>query len=251
VADPDWSELIDAYGTAESIPGLLESVEPELDSPSWDDLWSRLCHQGTVYPASFAALPRLTQIARSWPAEDRFGPLVLAGAIVASRDQPFGTIDAQVEHAVDVGTLATLTEEAMAQPGVATEPSTYVCLFQALLAFEGVEVWGEILDGLNDGEYEVDCPECDGHNFIVLRNDRAFSTAESLYTKNTSTKRIPLSPADPTPMEGIAKRLHSRVVADGQNEIAAMLRHVFGRATCAHCDAAFRVDEAIIAYWNA
>jgi len=80
----DWAQLAHAYGSAQDIPGLLEQAEPDVRSEVWTELWSRLCHQGTVYPASFAALPALTLLARHWSAADRAMPLILAGDIVAN-----------------------------------------------------------------------------------------------------------------------------------------------------------------------
>ena len=63
---PIWDTLQHAYGSAEGIPGLLReiAVEPDASSASegpWFDLWSALCHQGDVYPASFAAVPHIVQ----------------------------------------------------------------------------------------------------------------------------------------------------------------------------------------------
>jgi hypothetical protein len=52
----------------------------------WEELWSRLCHQGTVYSASFAALPSLEAAARRWPAEHRLPALALGASIVAATD---------------------------------------------------------------------------------------------------------------------------------------------------------------------
>ena len=62
----EWSGLRDAYGDAAVVPSLLE----RLWSPgaadrqlAIDELWSRLCHQETVYSASAAAIPSLVDAA--------------------------------------------------------------------------------------------------------------------------------------------------------------------------------------------
>jgi hypothetical protein len=66
--DPRWETLAHAYGPATDTPDLLRklmsSVRPSTarDEP-WHSLWSSLCHQGDVYTASYAALPRIVQIA--------------------------------------------------------------------------------------------------------------------------------------------------------------------------------------------
>lgn len=57
-----WSELEDAYGPATSIPSLLKAFQ-RYDSQKkyWDNIWSFLCHQGTIYSATFAAFPYIVQ----------------------------------------------------------------------------------------------------------------------------------------------------------------------------------------------
>ena len=47
----DWALLTDAYGPADEIPALLADASTD-DSSAWDELWGRLCHQGTVSTAS-------------------------------------------------------------------------------------------------------------------------------------------------------------------------------------------------------
>jgi hypothetical protein len=59
----DWADLGHAYGTAEDTPGLLAQAAGDPDDRAWDELWSRICNQGTVYTASYAALPELAAIA--------------------------------------------------------------------------------------------------------------------------------------------------------------------------------------------
>ena len=63
---PDWKQLRHAYGSAEDLPYLLRQMFPDPSAPVWNELWSCLCHQDTVYSASFAALPVLLEMARRW-----------------------------------------------------------------------------------------------------------------------------------------------------------------------------------------
>ncbi|MFF6807536.1 hypothetical protein [Streptomyces sp. NPDC012616] len=118
-----------------------------LNKSDWTELWSRLCHQGTVYSASHAALPALRDMARQWSPADRQQPLLLAGAIAASTDQPYGEQDPHVAYASEMSDLLQLTEEALRDASLSDDPGTYVYLLAALLGFEDVEVWGEQLDG--------------------------------------------------------------------------------------------------------
>src|SRR5438046_520902 len=83
---PNWSLLEHAYGNAADIPALLVMLSPDPHAPVWEALWSRVCHQGSVYSASLPVLPYLLQSASEWPASRRAMPLSLAGAIVASEE---------------------------------------------------------------------------------------------------------------------------------------------------------------------
>lgn len=82
----DWGQLEHAYGSADDVPGLLAALSPDPNAEVWGELWSRLCHQGSVYSASFPALPFLLDAASKWRPEARVAPLSLAGAVVASDD---------------------------------------------------------------------------------------------------------------------------------------------------------------------
>jgi len=55
----EWVSLLDAYEPADGIPVLLAAVSADVDDRrAWDELWGRVCHQGTIYSASCPALPR-------------------------------------------------------------------------------------------------------------------------------------------------------------------------------------------------
>ena len=61
----DWQGLRDVYGSAAGVPALLDEAASVMDwdTPVWGELWPRQCHEGTVAPASDAALPDLARIA--------------------------------------------------------------------------------------------------------------------------------------------------------------------------------------------
>lgn len=57
-----WRTVDDAYGPADKIPALLDALDSSDGAKrraAIDDLWTRLCHQETVYTASAAAVPLL------------------------------------------------------------------------------------------------------------------------------------------------------------------------------------------------
>ncbi len=59
----EWLELGHAYGSAHDIPILLTRLASG-DNDALDPLFGALCHQGSVYSASFAAMPHLVAIAK-------------------------------------------------------------------------------------------------------------------------------------------------------------------------------------------
>ena len=69
---PEWSDLEHAYGPADDIPDLLRQLR---DFPPYEEhhtepyfsLWSCLCHQGSIYSASFASVPHLVDACRDEP----------------------------------------------------------------------------------------------------------------------------------------------------------------------------------------
>jgi hypothetical protein len=57
----NWADLDDAYGTANDLPDLLRSLaDGEMESVG--EIYGALCHQGTRYSASAAAVPYLADI---------------------------------------------------------------------------------------------------------------------------------------------------------------------------------------------
>jgi hypothetical protein len=93
--DEEWSALSDTYGPASDIPRLLQHAEvlPEdlgQNAEPYFSLWSALCHQGDVYPASYAALPHLVRIVAESSTRFRCTLLSLAQAIEAARLQGRG-----------------------------------------------------------------------------------------------------------------------------------------------------------------
>src|SRR5262245_28104457 len=86
-----WCDLRHAYGPAADIPALLRQRPdapvklPDSRREPWFTLWSALCHQSDVYPASFAAVPHIIAAAQHRQPNDRAEYLCLAGTIESMR----------------------------------------------------------------------------------------------------------------------------------------------------------------------
>lgn len=236
----NWSALSHAYGTADDLPALLDALSPDPAHPSWNELWSRVCHQGSVYSTSAPVLPRLLALTRRWSGAQRVMPLSLAGAIVTSRDR---AEDFDLEpHGDDIAALADLARETMTARGL--ERVDFVYLLQAALALEGDELWGQVLDRLEDGEFEGTCPSCDACLVFSIGEDGFFVSDEASLDR-PEARHDPIVPAEAGALTGVGARMHRLALDARQPEVAQALSHVFGRAICPSCRDHMAVADAI------
>ncbi|MGI5451901.1 hypothetical protein ACQEWB_01685 [Streptomyces sp. CA-249302] len=237
----DWAELTHAYGSAEDIPGLFARLGGAEDDAVWGELWATLCHQGSVYDASWAALPVLADIARGRAPGEPFQAVVLAGAIIV------GGEDRRPRHAREIGELLDVTRDMLAVPGH-TGP-VFVNLVQSALAFEGVGVWSEALEGVNSEEFQLECPECEAGLYVAFGGYGTFVSAEDYVGGQTPQARGELTPAAPERLAGLGARLYGEAVAAGQPEVARALTYVFGEGRCPSCDTVFSVAQEVEEQW--
>ncbi|MFD9498009.1 hypothetical protein [Streptomyces sp. NPDC060035] len=72
IDDTDWAALEHAYGPADDVPGLLRaagSQDARVRDEALDELFSSLCHQGSVYSATAAAVPFISRLALDGPGD--------------------------------------------------------------------------------------------------------------------------------------------------------------------------------------
>lgn len=117
--------MYDCQGDVDRVPELLARVERADDAETWDELGHRLVlEDDLVFPASFAALPRLVRLAsRSARARD------LAGAIVRRAAGGHGCDDLPAGCADAVAELRDLLDRYLR-----TRPDDYLATFRYLLA---------------------------------------------------------------------------------------------------------------------
>jgi len=239
---PDWSQLQDAYGAADEVPRLLAALTPDPDADVWGELWSRICHQGSVYSASFAALPELLAAAASWAPRDRLMILSLAAHIVCGE-----TLDGIHDGLGDEYQSLRSAFEALARESlgeVAPSDTDVVCLAQAVLAFGGDRLWGLQLDRLIDGEFEGRCPACGALASLVVGPYGFFATADEWITRPPAVRHaIHAAPAEA--LSGVGAWLHAEAVRASRDTLALWFRHLFGDTTCPSCSAPMSVQAAI------
>jgi hypothetical protein len=235
----DWAALSHAYGAAGDVPALLVAAEEtgEDSGHEWNEVWGRLCHQGTVYSASFAALPLLADIAERHVPAGYIAALDLAGAIVASKDWPSDTAAVRQQHPETLRRLRDLAERNLA---FADGDVEFIYGLQALMAFEDGGVWQRNLNYLADGDLPLECPSC--HEILLLNLDGP----EFTMTNDTddSTSPTPVRPA--TPADGsIGDRMVSLCRTHGRSWIASRLPYAFGRTACPSCSILFEIPDAL------
>lgn len=160
---PRWPELRHAYGAAGDIPALLRqlphaAVGGDYRTEPWYSLWSALCHQGDVYPASFAAVPHIVAAAEGRSEGDRADFLHLAGCIESYRHRPNAPAlppDLRPAYEAAVRRAAVMAVETLRHPLPA---ESYRVLLGCVAALQGHAALGAAVMDLAP---EFACPNCD------------------------------------------------------------------------------------------
>ena len=235
----NWSELHDCYGSAEQIPALLAQASntPDASAPIWDELWGRLCHQGTAYEASYAALPILARMAAAMPLTIGQPALSLAAGILLSGSQPELEADARRRYASELAALRDVNERLLALDQNATD---FLYTLWALAALDGHWAWAAQMDSLVCDEIEgVECPVCKDTFDLVREGD----LGERVAFKD-AIRGLAVTPASEADLDGVCARLYALASEHGQAGVAAGLLALGGTVTCPLCGAAFAVAHA-------
>ena len=227
--DPFWSQFEHAYGQALDMPGLLERLSPSFDDPVWPELWSRLCHQESVYSASAASMPALIGYAARLAPGQRTAPLCLAASIAAHIEprQIPDVVNATYHDSVRLG--ASLALESLETASVSE--GDFVVYLQAYAAFRGDLLFGRWLDSLIEGELELECPGCDAFLW-VHPTPPAHVATEDLKARGS------LLPPEGTLPES-AQALQALARSSGYSSISEVIAHAYGTATCPTCSRVF------------
>jgi hypothetical protein len=195
-------------------------------------LWDRLClHGETVFPASFAALPRLVTLAR----ED-VRALEMAGAIVRSAAQDHGGDDLLADCAGAVTRLRELLDRRLR-----ARPDDWLRVFRDLLAACGQYQWSATLGDFADDFYSLPCPHCAVEVAVAIGEHGRYAAIRDW--DRGDVDRRPLLPAAPAELGAVGRWMHDLAVRDGRTAIADGIVHLFGRAPCPCCASVFTVAE--------
>lgn len=237
----DWATLCDAYGSAEEIPTQIQAWIEDPSAERLDDLWGRLCHQGTVYSASFEAIALLAQACPHLSTEDRHSALMLAGAIWASDDRCEGAAPGEAITQW-IPRLMQMIESCMGDTNVGAVEFPY--LLQAAASFHGDLFCGRQLGRLAEGEFPSACPGCDSQLFIAIGQYGYFTCMHDDF-EDVNAKRTEIVPALSHAMPPIGAWLYEQATRCHQDVTAKGVTHIFGTTTCPTCNAVIAVLDAI------
>lgn len=237
----DWSTLKHAHGNAADVPSLLARLSPDPQADAWDKLWSRLCHQGSVYSASFATLPVLADIAEQWSPGERSQLISLAACILAAKDIPGVCPDDLLSSVEAVARrFQRMCRETLTETGLSANDFIYV--LQAARSLDGDRFWGEALDHLASGEFPGICPFCDANLYLVIGEHGIFTTAQDWVARSGKPVRGPIDvrpgikrtsiQANEGTLPEIGQWLFETAQAGQQYDVACWIRHTFGTTEC-------------------
>ena len=236
----DWAALRDVYGSAADIPALLRDAAATADwnAVAWQELWQRLYHQGSVSPASYAALPALAKIAASRTEVALDPALFLLAAIIASDDAPSAIDGARSVYAAELAALRPVAEGKVA---LVRDRADVLWALEVVAALEDLSPWQRDLDRLANDEVELECPSCGDYIYLGLVDGALVAT--------TGPDAVPdgqrVQQAPPSDLGPAEARLVTLSEARGHPDVAREMLQFFGRAGCPHCGTWFPIPDAL------
>ncbi|MFG2811737.1 hypothetical protein [Streptomyces sp. NPDC048410] len=228
----NWTQMHDCYGDVDRVPALLEQVELEDNAEAWKELGYRLVlEHDLVFPASFAALPRLIRLAsRSAPARG------LAGTILRCAAGHHGCDDLLANCADEISEFHKLLDRHLR-----SRPVDYLAAFLAWLAAMEEYHWSAVLGDFTDDFYHLTCPHCAVEVTIAVGDHGRYSAIRDWNLGDVD--RRDLRPAPSEALSGTGQRMYETAVRDGHEALADGIAHLFGKAECPHCASLFNIAD--------
>ncbi|MFJ3820754.1 hypothetical protein [Streptomyces nodosus] len=228
----NWTQMHDCYMDVDHVPALLERVEFEDNAEAWQELRYRLVlEHDLVFPASFAALPRLVRLAsRSSRARG------LAGTILRRAAGHHGCDDLLADCAGAIAEFRKLLDRHLQ-----SRPVDYLATFLDLLAAKGQYHWSAVLGDFTDDFYHLACPHCAVEVTIAIGDHGRYSAIRDWHQGDVD-RRV-LRQASPEGLSGIGRWMHETAVRDGREALADGIAHLFGKGECPRCASVFNIAE--------
>lgn len=245
-----WSDLHHAYGPASSIPALLLRLRVNPDTDTWDEIWSHLCHQGTVYTATYAAVPHIAAILQDANTRAKLDLVRFLGAVAGSIDRSPIPDFLDADYVASIRTAAQTAKDLL--DNRQWDQTEFIYLLESVAALHGCTGPGRLLHHLADGELQTYCPECKQFLVASVRSSGFFICAADQYCKPTSheteVRPCDLNPArggsEPDSASNLSWLVASAIQAD-QAEVAFWLSCLYGLARCPQCSVTFDLMASI------
>ncbi|MFF3618997.1 hypothetical protein [Streptomyces sp. NPDC002467] len=228
----NWTRMHDCYGDVDRVPALLERVECEDDAQAWEELEYRLVlEHDLVFPAGFAALPRLMRLAsRSAPARS------LAGTILRRAAGQHGCDDLLASCAGEISEFRKLLDRHLQ-----SRPVDYLATFLTSLAAMEEYHWGAVLGDFTDDFYHLACPDCAVEVTIAIGGHGRYSAIRDWDLGDVDRRGLRPTPSEA--LSGTGRWMYETAVRDGHGALAVGITHLFGKAECPHCAAVFDIAD--------
>jgi hypothetical protein len=240
-----WKALRHAYGPAVDTPRLLRKLESR-DKDALNEVYNSLFHQSDVYPASYAAVPHLVRIAASTGAGLAAEILILAGGIHARRDSSqLASLESDIVAWYEAAIPAALSL-ALHRLDARMAKSKAIYLLQSAAAFAGHGMSGRFLDGFNDGEFTLACPECEAD--LSVRPDRRGlkATAGDPDDEEADTSvRVRPGLAAGSGLATEYRWLKKQCARASLRSMMPSIEALFGTVACPSCDAEFALADEL------
>jgi hypothetical protein len=157
----EWNKIkASPGGTGKLTAELLEKARGG-DASTYAELGEQLCHQLSVGPVAYVAVPHLAEIARQARLEERVAPLRIVGSVAAARliqpDAPAVPAEWREEFLAACKLARALVAEALQDDK--WSPSDAQDLLATLAALHGLGNLATMLF-LQGGNTELSCPSC-------------------------------------------------------------------------------------------
>ena len=181
---PIWADLEQAYGSAANVPAMLDKLRHMRDRDAWDDIWASLCHQGTVYTATYAAVPHIFDIFQSASEAEREEFIMFFGRVAASLDGAPIPKRLESEYAKAIQAVAEVAREFLLSRS--WETADYLFTLQAVAGLNGCHGPGHFLEWIYNEECQINCIECDQFLIVAIRETGFFAYAAGDFLKPVS-----------------------------------------------------------------
>jgi hypothetical protein len=223
-------------------------------SEAWNAVWSALCHQGSVYSATYAAVPHLVEIAAQRDELDplRIDSLFFVGAVVMANDSEAIPEELGLAYATALTRATELVASSLARQGL--DEATLVDLLVSLAALRGCVRIAELLRGFVDGEFIPSCPAetCGIEVYVTLDGSTMVASIEDPATEEIGERTEISAPMGTSAKgvwtdDGVLPLLVALARRAGHPTLADKIALWDGAVTCPKCREPFPLRATLVA----